>query len=251
MYKKLGWTAVAGFSVGFVSLFAAYATGGTDFMNWAGPHWSNLHRFDKILLSGDKCSGDATVIDTTKTERRLAWTAEDKVRITTSGTVRYRGGEGDEVIVRGDPAVIANVKIRGNRIELDCDGFGRADVDITLPGRVFREITLAGSADITMENVDQPSLELSIAGSGTLEAQGSVDSIDIRIAGSGNAKLANLQIKKLEISVAGSGDAEAGPTEEADIKIAGSGNIRLLTRPKKMETKMMGSGRIIFVGDAT
>ena len=226
-------------------MVAAYAAGGDAL--FTAENFRKLH----IKLSDEKCDADTTAVDMTQTERRLPWTGGYKVRIATFGNIHYRGGEGEDVIVRGAPDVIGHVKIRGDLIELDCNSFDHSDVDITLPGRAFNQVVLAGAGTITMENVKQPQLDLIIAGSGTVTAQGDVDRLEIKIAGSGNAKMGELKSRELEVNIAGSGDAEAAPSEEADIKIMGAGNIRLMTRPPRLKTKIMGSGRIIQAADQT
>ena len=233
MVRPLGWIAAVGLSAGVVFLSLAYATGGRDVRRIAG--------FDFDLPFGGSCEKNGA----TATERRLAWTGGDTIGIAVPSTVHYRGGSGDEVIVRGAPDVIAHIEIRGNRITLDCRGSGSRSVDITLPGRAFREIGLSGSGKVLMENVSQPDLTVTISGSGSLRAQGSVERATISISGSGDARLADLAVKQLTVKVAGSGDIEAAPKDLADIHLSGSGTVRLLTRPAQLRSHIAGSGRII------
>jgi hypothetical protein len=239
MTKKLGWIATIGFAVGFTALLVAFATGGSEAVEWARLQNLGDKTFWKMRCENTAATDGAT-------ERRWAWDGGDAVTIAVPATVRYRGGEGEEVVVRGDAEVLANIKVRNGKIGSTCTGFGRTEaVEIILPGRIFRELTLAGSGRITLENVKQPELNLSIAGSGTINAQGTVDRMKLNIAGSGDARLAELTMKDLEVNVAGSGDTEAAPTDSAQIKMTGSGNMRLLSRPARIESNITGSGRII------
>lgn len=239
MIKKLGWIAVTGFAVGFVSLAGAYAAGGKDIWNWEG-----VKRWHGFPFSA-RC-GDATTAGAEPTERRWAWTGGDEVTLALSANVHYRVGEGDEVIVRGPADMLSRVVIDDETVTLNCHGFTRGQsLDITLPGRAFREITIAGAGNVVGENLNQARLEVTIAGSGSVTAKGSADHVEVNIAGSGDAKLAELGMKSLEISVAGSGDAEAAPTESAEVSVMGSGNLTLFSNPKRLETKFMGSGRVI------
>ena len=64
------------------------------------------------------------------------------------------------------------------------------------------------------------------------------------IAGSGDAKLADLAMKRIDLTIAGSGGVEAAPKEEAEISIAGSGDVHLLSRPTHLTSHVIGSGRI-------
>jgi hypothetical protein len=96
-----------------------------------------------------------------------------------------------------------------------------------------------------MQDVDQPRLDLSVAGSGSVLAQGSSDRVNLSIAGAGKAKLAELTMKRLDIHIAGSGNVEAAPQYEVNVDIAGSGDVRLLSDPAQVHTNIMGSGRMI------
>ena len=201
MAKTLGWIAVGGLSVGFVSLAIAYVLAGRDLDAL----------LDHSTFLAHSCGDSSGKVDSKQTERRLAWEGGDAVEISVPGSVRYRGGEGSEVIVRGSPDIIAHVEVRHGRITLDCRRFGGfRDIEITLPGRTFHRIGLSGSAKLTMENVNQPDLAFKISGSGTVRAQGSVDHATIQVAGSGDARLADLAMKELTAKISGSGKIEAG-----------------------------------------
>jgi hypothetical protein len=230
MVRPLAWTAIGGLSVGVVCLSLAYATGG-----------SPLRR---IVDLGFSSVGSCNANGATASERRLKWEGDDTVNIAGSAIVHYRGGDGDEVIVRGAPDVVANVEVQGGKITINCRGGGSRTADITLPGRIFRKMHLSGSGKVLLENVSQPDLVLGISGSGSLRAQGSVDHLTVSISGSGGATLADLTVKQLTVKVAGSGNIEASPKDVADITVSGAGDVRLLTRPAQLRSHVSGSGRI-------
>jgi Putative auto-transporter adhesin, head GIN domain len=208
------------------------------------PGW----RLGEILSGTTSCEGDAGggSVEASATERRWPWDGGDSVEIAVPATIGYRGGSGDEVVVRGPPDVITHLHVRGGKIDLPCSprGLGRRSVDITLPGRAFRTVTIVGAGDLIMQAVDQPSLDLSITGSGSVRAQGTADQVRLSIAGAGNARLADLTMKRLDLHIAGSGDIEAGPQDEINVNIAGSGHVRLLSDPAQVHTSIMGSGGI-------
>jgi hypothetical protein len=235
MIRKLGWLALGGFGVGIVAFGLAAHLGADELPSWRlGEIWSSA-----------ACRDEHGKSDATATERHWPWDGGDTVEIAAPATVRYRGGSGDEVIARGSPDVIAHLRVRHGKIDLPCRGLTRHDLDITLPGRAFRAISLVGSGDLIMEAVNQPSLDLSIAGSGSVRAQGTADRVKLSIAGAGNAKLADLTMKRLDLHIAGSGDIEAGPQDEINVNIAGSGHVRLLSDPAEVHTSIVGSGGII------
>ena len=232
MVRPLAWVAAGGLGVGIVFLSLAYATGGSDLRR------SVELGFD--MPFGRSCEKTGA----TASERRLKWDGDDTVNISGFATVHYRGGEGDEVIVRGSPEVVANVEVQGGDITLNCRGAGSRTLDITLPGRIFRKIHLSGAGKVLLENVSQPDLVLDISGSGSMNAQGSVDRLTVSISGSGRAKLADLAAKQLTVKVSGSGNIEAAPRDAADINVSGAGIVQLLTRPGQLRSRVTGSGRI-------
>ena len=98
-----------------------------------------------------------------------------------------------------------------------------------------------------MGNVNQPRLDLAVAGSASVVAQGSSERVKLSIAGAGRAQLAELTMKRLDVHIAGSGDIEAAPRDELNVTIAGSGDVRLLSDPAQVHTNITGSGRVIRV----
>jgi hypothetical protein len=235
MSRTLGRIAVFGLGIGFVSLALAFALGGRDAYGI----------FDHRNLFASRSCGEGTG----SSERRLAWNGGDTIDIAVPARVRFRGGEGNEIVLRGAPDMIGHVELRGSRLFLDCRSSANT-VEITLPGRAFRRINLSGWAKLDMENLDQPELAINISGSGNLRGQGSVDRLTLNVSGSGDAKLGDLALKQLAVKISGSGNVEAAPKDEADIKISGSGSVRLLSRPPQLRTHVSGSGRITQVAEA-
>jgi hypothetical protein len=129
---------------------------------------------------------------------------------------------------------------------MDCNGWHHdaGDLAITLPGQEFKRFGIAGSGNLSLQKLDQNMIQLRIAGSGSIKADGKVETADIKIAGSGDVDLGKLAAQIATVHIAGSGNTDIAPTEEADIYIAGSGDVNLHTSPKRMETHIAGSGRI-------
>ena len=233
MIRTLRWIAGVGLGVGAISLAISYALdrSGVDRV---------LSHIDHNLQD---CRGHAAA--GTGPERHLAWSGGDSIDIAMPATVRYRSGEGSDVVVRGAPDVISHVELRGGRLTLDCRWHAATrDIDITLPAKPLRRVSVSGSGRVVMEKIDQPELKLLISGSGSIAAQGSVGRLDVTISGAGKARLGELATKQLTVEVSGSGNVEAAPTDEADIRISGSGKVSLLTRPQRLDSKISGSGRI-------
>src|SRR5262245_66593915 len=95
MIRNLGWIAIGGLGIGIASLSLAYAIGSRDIDTFGfAERWKS------------SC-GDSTG----PRERRLAWDGGDSVELALPGTVRWRAGEGSEVVVRGAPGAVAHVQV--------------------------------------------------------------------------------------------------------------------------------------------
>ena len=231
MSRMLRWVAAWGLGIGTVSLVLAYALGGRDLPRM----------FDRGLFAARDCKDGSAA-----SERRLAWSGGTSIDIALPAAVRFRSGEGSDIVLRGPSDTIANVDIHDNRLTLDCRLTANSPpIEVTLPGQTFRRIGVSGSAKLDMENLDQRKLALNISGSGALHTQGTVERLSVTVAGSGIAKLADASVRRLSVRISGSGSVEAAPRDEADITISGSGNVRLLSHPARLKTRVAGSGQII------
>lgn len=241
MHAKLAIIAVSGLAVSMVCLGGALALGskslgeailGTDLTGFI-----DLPRCEAIAA--------------TASSRTLPWDGNgDRAAVALPANVHYQAGSGDELVVTGDPAFIAHVRVQNGMVGLDCSGnlhLGRHErVDVTLPGkRTFKAFALLGTGDADLSGLSQPDVKLSIAGAGDLRADGKIGNLKANVTGSGNLNLGDLAAKNADVGIAGSGKVEVAPEESLNVDLAGSGTIYLRSEPKKIETSIRGSGRII------
>jgi Putative auto-transporter adhesin, head GIN domain len=238
MVHKLAIVAVIGLTGSAVCMGAAAAIGGNEFgKNFDGVDFS---------MFGDRPRCEM-VQGASATSRDLDWDGSDHVGLSVGGHAHYTPGSDDKVHLTGDPQMVAHVRVRDGRIEMDCNGGWRDrrdTLEITLPGREFKKFGIAGSGNLVLQNLNQNRLKVSIAGSGSIKADGKVQNAEIHIAGSGDADLGQVVSRVSEVHIAGSGNTDIAPTDEADIHIAGSGDVNMHSNPKKLETHIAGSGRI-------
>jgi len=116
---------------------------------------------------------------------------------------------------------------------------------VTLPGRDFRSYSVKGSGDVTLEGIDQPELEIDVAGHSDLTVTGKTDKLEYNLAGAGNAHLGGLDVARAELNVAGHGDTEVNVRDSLEVNIAGHGDVKLVTEPRHIETNIFGAGEIV------
>ncbi|MES2604870.1 MAG: head GIN domain-containing protein [Pseudomonadota bacterium] len=240
MPMKLGMVAAGGLVLGAMLLVSAAMVGGSELRNgnWANFDWGNW--------DGNACNITPAGKRGTRT---LDWNAGDDIAINLPANVSYRRGQGEQIVIEGDTALLSHVQIDDNDLVLDCRlrNARSQRLNITLPGQEFRRFAVHGSANMVLEDLDQTELQIDISGSGDVTATGRAERLDFDVAGSGKGRFGNLDARDVNIDVAGSGDAEVAPRESLSVDIAGSGKVTLKTEPKTIDTSIAGSGRIIHV----
>jgi hypothetical protein len=233
---KLAIVAVIGLSASAVCMGAAAAIGGNEF-------GKGLDGLDLPIFSDlPRCeNGGGYPIN-----RTLDWDGSDHAGIAIPGRVTYAPGNDDKLHVSGNPVLVPHIRVRDGRVELDCRNWhdSRNDLEITLPGREFKKFSVSGSGSLTLQNLDQMMVKISVSGSGSVKAGGKVEHADIHVSGSGDADLSQLKTNIASVHISGSGSSDIAPSDEADIRVSGSGDVNLHSNPKRLETHISGSGRI-------
>jgi len=194
-----------------------------------------------------KCSRIPTAAATSRT---LAWDAGDSVRLVVFSDARYVPGSDAMLHASGDPDVLAHLRVRDGTIELDCRGWrDRDQIRLTLPGREFRAFAIAGRSDLGLEKMNQASVKIDIAGTGTVRAEGKIDDVSIRIAGVGHADFRKVASLTTRVELAGVGSADIAPTDTATIKITGPSTVNLHSNPKNLDTQIAGPGHLNKLAD--
>ncbi len=125
------------------------------------------------------------------------------------------------------------------------------DIKVFLATETLREIELAGSGDIKVEShyASAEPVELSVAGSGDIEAGFSAPAVHVNIAGSGNADVKG-ETRELHVDIAGSGNCDASDllAETAEVSIAGSGDVKLHAS-RSLSANIVGSGNVYYKGE--
>ena len=166
------------------------------------------------------------------------------------------------VSAQGPEKVLDHVKVEveGDKLVIRSENRGifswswgsheRTVFNVTVPQ--LRAATLAGSGDLSINNVSGDSFEGTLAGSGDLSVGSvKVKSLKIGLAGAGDAKVGGGQADTAEYKTVGAGDIDARnvTTQQLKISIAGSGDIKGHATATA-DVSIMGSGDVTVTGGA-
>jgi Putative auto-transporter adhesin, head GIN domain len=235
MRTKLALIALSGFTVAAVCLGGAFALGGK--MNIA----------DAITSFGDSDLPRCEALTAQSATRSLPWDNSDTAGVAVPANVHYRRGQGDQLVVTGNSALVPHIEIVDGAVRLNCHIRAPKGVrfDVTLPGREFKGFSIAGVGDMTLDGLDQSDLAINVAGAGNIAASGKVESLELHVAGAGDAKLAQLTVDRVAVHVAGSSNIDVAPRDELEANIVGASTVVLHSEPRSIETHIIGSGRIV------
>ena len=132
--------------------------------------------------------------------------------------------------VKDGVLTISREKIAGVRVVDNGKDANMTTVYVTLP--MLRSVALIGSGDVVVKGkvTSDDRLSVSLSGSGDI-AMGDVEVrfANFSLAGSGDVKAANVKGMQMNMSLAGSGDVSVKSVEadKADFSLAGSGDVRV------------------------
>lgn len=160
---------------------------------------------------------------------------EDGVlRIRTRNGINLRPTQDMKVYVKAPKYKSVSIAGSGNLV---------AETNISLNEKI--RLSIAGSGDIRLQELNAPQVDVNISGSGTAEGHGSTRDIDIDVAGSGDVKMSGLKAENAKISIAGSGNVWVFASMKLEVKVAGGGDIHYYGNPTDIKSKLAGSGNLI------
>lgn len=183
-------------------------------------------------------------------------------------TVILRDGDRMAITVDGDPEAVERVRFALSEDTLAITRengtprpSGRATVRITMPSP--RALTIAGSGTLeaqslsggegdinvlgsgrlVIDRIAADKLSVNVAGSGTLTGSGTAERLDMNLLGSGEAGLEGLSAQRAKLTIAGSGSAIFASDGEVNAEVMGSGAVTIVGRAT-CTVKSMGSGKV-------
>ncbi|RYF92621.1 MAG: DUF2807 domain-containing protein [Caulobacteraceae bacterium] len=248
MIRTLAIIAGAGFLTFVVCLTSVVALGGPEIVRDGFVIPAVLEHIEQ----GD----DYVSPDTPPAQKTFAWTGTDELTLDLAADVTLIEGDKPGIVVTGLQRDVDQVRVEGGRIFWQDDERTRRHIvwnddrglKIVVTAPKVSKVTINGSADLTLEGYSQPSLAVSIAGSGDVDGRGATERLTVDVAGSGDVDLRQLPAKTAALSVAGSGDISADATDEAVVRVSGSGDISLARTPTRLQQDVAGSGDVYVAG---
>jgi hypothetical protein len=101
--------------------------------------------------------------------------------------------------------------------------FNGVQVSVELP--VLNRVEVSGSGGVTLVDVLSPALTISVSGSSTVTAGGTVDRLAVGIAGQGNAQLSSLSSGSATVKIRGAGNVDVTSSTTLAVDISGVGTV--------------------------
>ncbi|OGN43152.1 MAG: hypothetical protein A2623_11590 [Caulobacterales bacterium RIFCSPHIGHO2_01_FULL_70_19] len=244
-----------GLLLAVVGIGGALALGGRDL---ARHEWTWVVTDDRAGDSDFRFQRGRVGPDVTRT---LAWDGGERLSVDMPAEVTFVQGDEAGVHITGPQTVVGRVRLEDGRLTLDDDedverGYIRWNANgirvwsetealrVTVTAPDVRAFELVGSGDLSIRDYDQPAMELTLHGSGDIDARGRTDLLGLTVNGSGDVDLDQLIATDAVITVRGSGDVIAGPTGAVRVDVGGSGDVTLTRRPDRLNQTVDGPGDV-------
>lgn len=242
MIRALVIVAVAGFLMSVACITGAIAIGGPEAIarsawswNWGG--WGDGHHHFGVWRHESGQSGP-------QAQRDFPWSG-DRLEVNAPAEIDYAQASGPaKLTISGPREALDQVRVDGGRITLAPGAYRWAELHITLSAPDVTRFELNGANRLTIANYKQDQLFLDASGHADIRAQGETKSVSLNVSGAGDADLSELKTSRADIDISGAGAATVAPKDAARVQISGMGDVKLLTRPKQLETHVSGAGHI-------
>lgn len=214
---------------------------------------------------GDKMKGSGNFVTIDRAAVNF-----NEVKVAVSSHVIVKQGRAEGVTIEADDNIAADisVEVKGNILQIrpkdkDTQYKSNRKIIITINVKDLQKISVAGNTNTVIGALKTKTLNASVAGSGSLDVQelvadelkislagsasskasGTVQSLYVSIAGSGSIDAPNLQTQTAKLSIAGSGTATIWAKDKLNISVAGSGTVRYLGNPE-LKQSVAGSASV-------
>jgi hypothetical protein len=151
-------------------------------------------------------------------------------------------------VVHADDNLVGHVRttIRSGALVVETPGSfsARTPMRVSVVVPELRSVTLSGSGNLTVDDVDSSSFVAGLPGSGTILVTGRTEQLTASLSGSGVMTLQGLVARDVVVELSGSGRVEVHATESVDAEVSGSGSVTYAGNPAQVHTAVTGSGTV-------
>ncbi len=171
-------------------------------------------------------------------------------QIVTDGafTLRVEAGSAQSVHLQSDPDYLTRIKTSVEDAVLMIETIGQgsieADISVSITMPVFAGLTILGSTEAAITNVESGPVSLSIEGAGNIAIGGNCSTLAVRINGSGAIFAQGLHCRDVAIAIGGAGEVQTHASRSVRAAIQGSGDITVYGRPSRVEQVITGAGNV-------
>jgi hypothetical protein len=180
-------------------------------------------------------------------------------------------GQKNEVVIEADPEDLEDIETRISRDRLSIKfersfywSRGGRNIKVYVTMKDIKGLAVSGSGSITAEgiintedlyinisgsgelkgNFEAVRIDSKISGSGEIELEGSSSDHEVSISGSGDLRAEDMEVKNYDIRITGSGGCAINVSEELYVRISGSGKVRYRGNPERLDVSSSGSGTV-------
>lgn len=174
-----------------------------------------------------------------------------RIEITDITDIDVKVGESQSLSLAADDQQIAKIvtEVKGDTLIISMRGEYNSykvksspRATITIPQ--LRSLSLVGTGDATVTNLQGREFDLSLIGTGDATITGSLDKVLVSLTGTGDANLNNLKVRDANVSVTGTGDAKLNVSGILTAVGSGTGDIVYMGSPKTVRKSNTGTGDI-------
>jgi hypothetical protein len=169
------------------------------------------------------------------------------------GTVEVRRGSPQKVTVSGDDNVVPLVttEVEGSTLVVDEKNGNfttRQPLVVAVVAPELDSSILTGAGELRVTGVSGPGFDASLSGTGKLDVDGSVDTLNATVSGAGSAQLEHLVAGDASVSVSGVGSVHVNATHSLDASVPGAGSVLYDGHPAQVTTNVTGVGSVAAAG---
>lgn len=180
----------------------------------------------------------------------------DKISVDGSVDVEFTVGNSRSMEIYGADNTIqyVDLSVRNNTLYVsmsnDVQIYGKSRLTVLVTAPTLTEVSISGSGDIDVRNLNVDSFTASVTGSGDIELNNlTTKNASLRVSGSGDIEVRGTA-NKAAITINGSGDVDAEHfiVRELDAVVSGSGDIECYAE-ELLNATVSGSGEISYRGN--